>query len=204
MLRGWPRRVPDGCPGLYVASGHDSGHDPGRATVRARHVVQDGRGRRPDAWERGLVPSSIPAGEQKKKCLECRAEHQAKQLKSGYCPTCWTPAPGEAASVDRTPVEKPSLVPRHARPENAGKDWRDEVRTLPRGEKWRPARRRRGDDRGSDPPRGRTRTFVEAGRRQGLSMSRRTHPSPDSRRPPAPDAASSFRIHDRYRNLVPV
>ncbi|MET9436856.1 hypothetical protein [Streptomyces sp. NPDC006551] len=50
------------------------------------------RSRKPYAWERGLVPSSIPAGEQTRHCKACRAEALAKELKYGYCGNCWSPA----------------------------------------------------------------------------------------------------------------
>jgi hypothetical protein len=47
------------------------------------------RSRKPYAWERGIVPSSIPAGERMKKCAGCKVEAVSRALKYGYCAACW-------------------------------------------------------------------------------------------------------------------
>lgn len=49
------------------------------------------RSRKPYAWERGLVASPIPPGERPKRCSACGTESLAKDLRYGYCASCWSP-----------------------------------------------------------------------------------------------------------------
>jgi len=50
---------------------------------------EKGHRRKPYAWERSIVKSSIPAGEQMVACATCRVEWQRKEMRLGYCPSCW-------------------------------------------------------------------------------------------------------------------
>lgn len=46
--------------------------------------------RKPYAWERGLVKSSIPEAEQPAKCKACQASTAKGKLRYGYCAGCWS------------------------------------------------------------------------------------------------------------------
>lgn len=56
-----------------------------------RRGKKPARKRKEYAWERGVVKSSVPAGEQKTKCSGCGSVHQTKALRFGYCSACWSP-----------------------------------------------------------------------------------------------------------------
>lgn len=46
--------------------------------------------RRKLARERGVVPSPIPARERTTGCGGCGLQFQRKELRYGYCPSCWS------------------------------------------------------------------------------------------------------------------
>ncbi|MEU9886794.1 hypothetical protein [Sphaerisporangium sp. NPDC051011] len=63
----------------------------------ARDMTRNGQrtGRKPGnrkkyAWERGIVPSSIPKAEQPTKCKGCQTDTVKGKLRYGYCSNCWT------------------------------------------------------------------------------------------------------------------
>ncbi|MGI5490328.1 hypothetical protein [Microtetraspora malaysiensis] len=46
--------------------------------------------RKPYAWERKLVKSSVPAAEQPAKCKACETETTKGKLRLGYCSNYWS------------------------------------------------------------------------------------------------------------------
>lgn len=56
---------------------------------KGRKGAQGRRRRKPYAWERGLVKSSVPAKKQQAKCMGCAKQTVKGALRMGYCSDCW-------------------------------------------------------------------------------------------------------------------